>query len=221
MSHLINKEPTTEALIQEPCVYKKYIRGLNTKGGRLYCNSKCDRPRTCIVSGASVRARLIENLTSQDVTAIQTTIDMEGQMREMVLGSIYLPYDANEPPPSKEIVSLIQYCSNNKLPLIIGCDANTHHPCWGSTNRNDRGNALLKYLVTTDLTILNKGTKPTFMVARRQTVIDITLTSFDAASLVTGWRVSDEESLSDHRYIKFQVRPESRMVPPWQNPRAT
>jgi len=129
-----------------------------------------------------------------------------------VLGSIHLPYDANEPPPSKEMVSLIQYCSNNKLPLIIGCDANSHHPCWGSTDRNDRGNALLEYLVTTDLTILNKGTKPTFVVTRRQTVIEITLASSDAVSLVTGRRLSDEESLSDHRYIKFQVRSESRMI---------
>ena len=59
------------------------------------------------------------------------------------------------------------------------------------------------------------------MVTRRQTVIEITLASSDAVSLVTGRRLSDEESLSDHRYIKFQVRSESRMIPAWRNPRAT
>jgi len=51
--------------------------------------------------------------------------------------------------------------------------------------------------------ILKKGTKPTFVVARRQAVIDITLASSDVVPFITEWRVSDEESLSDHRYIKF------------------
>ena len=127
MSHLINKKLTSVALIQEPWVFKKYIRGLNTKGGQLFCNSRCDRRRTCIVSGASVQARLLGQFTSQDLTAIQTTIDMGGQKRELVIGSAYLPYDAITPPPSKELVSLIQFCSTSKLPLIIGCDANSHH----------------------------------------------------------------------------------------------
>ena len=85
MSHLINKELTTVALIQEPRVFKKYIRGLNTKGGQLFCDSKCDNPRTCIVSGASVQVRLLGQFTSRDVTAIQTTINMAGQKRELVI----------------------------------------------------------------------------------------------------------------------------------------
>jgi len=132
MSHLINKKLTFVALIQEPWVFKKYIRGLNTKGRQLFCDFRCDRPRTCIVSRASVQARLLGQFTSQDLTAIQTTIDMGGQKRELVIGSAYLPYDAITPPPPKEMVSLIQYCSTSKLPLITGCDANSHHPCWGS-----------------------------------------------------------------------------------------
>jgi len=141
MSHFINKELTTMALIQEPWVFKKHIRGLNTKGEQLFCDSKCDRPRTCIVSGASVQARLLEQFTSQDLTAIQTTINMGGQTMKLVLGSVYLPNDAIIPPPSKEMVSLIQYCSTSKLTLIIGCVANSHHPCWGSRDSNERGNA--------------------------------------------------------------------------------
>ena len=123
----------------------------------------------------------------------------------MIFGFVYLPYDAKDLPPSKELVSLIKFSNDQKLPLIIGCDANAHHICWGSSNINDRGGALLEYLVTTDMDILNKGTKPTFVVSRRQEVIDISLVSGDIAPYIVGWRVSDEESLSDHRYIQFQV----------------
>jgi len=38
---------------------------------------------------------------------------------------------------------------------------------------------------------------------------------------VTKWRVSDEELLSDHRYINFQIQAGIQIVPPWRNPRAT
>jgi len=113
------------------------------------------------------------------------------------------------------------YCSTSKLPLIIGCDANSHQTCWGCRDSNERGNALHEYLVTTDLIILNKGTKPIFVAAGRQTVIDITLASSDIASFANEWRVSDEESLSDHRYIKLQIPAGIQIVPPWRNPRAT
>ena len=63
----------------------------------------------------------------------------------------------------------------------------------------------MKYLVTTDLDILNKGIKPTCVVSNRQEVIDITLATSDIVSNVTVWRVSDEESLSDHRHIMYEV----------------
>ena len=59
-----------------------------------------------------------------------------------------------------------------------------------------------------------KHTKPTFVATGRQTVIDITL----ASSIIC---VSDEESLSDHTYIKFQIQAGTQIVPPWRNPRVT
>ena len=38
---------------------------------------------------------------------------------------------------------------------------------------------------------------------------------------MTGWRVSDEESLSDRRYIQFQVKADRHVIPSRRNPRAT
>ena len=93
----------------------------------------------------------------------------------MVFGSVYLPYDSTDLPPSTEMVSLVNYCSHNNYPLIIGCDTNSHNLCSESTGNNNRGDALLEYLATTDLNISNKGNKPTFVVTGRQEVIDMTL----------------------------------------------
>jgi len=173
LSYLISKLQTGLALVQEPWVYKNRVRGLNIRGGHLYYDSTCEIPRTCIVVTGAVQAKMLVQLMSRDVTAVKITISVGGVNRDVVMGSVYLPYNTQEPPPSKELVNLVQFCATQKLQLIVGCDANSHHTCWGSSDTNSRGNASLDYLVTTELDILNAGIKPTFVTARWQEVIDI------------------------------------------------
>jgi len=221
LANLLSKLHTGVALVQEPWVYKKQVRGLNIRNGRTYYDTNCDIPRACIFVLGAVQARVLKQYTSKDVVAVQVQLQIKGDNCTVIFGSVYLPYDAKDLPPSQELVSLIKFSNDQKLPLIIGCDANAHHICSGSSNINDRGGALLEYLVTTDMDILNKGTKPTFVVSRRQEVIDISLASGDVAPYIVGWRVSDEESLSDHRYIQFQVKSEPIELSPWRNPRST
>jgi hypothetical protein len=60
-------------------------------------------------------------------------------------------------------------------------------------------------LVSTNLSILNKGNEPTFVLSNRKEVIDLTLWTDKIGDLVTNRHVSDEISLSDYRYIVFQV----------------
>ena len=61
----------------------------------------------------------------------------------------------------------------------------------------------MKYMVSTNLNILNKGNEPTFLNVRRMQVIDLGTTL--VGNLVSDWHVSSEESLSDHRYICFKI----------------
>lgn len=63
--------------------------------------------------------------------------------KEIVVASAYFPGEESEPPPNN-IRNLIEFCSQENLELIIGCDANAHHPTWGSSNTNARGEALLQ-----------------------------------------------------------------------------
>jgi len=53
------------------------------------------------------------------VTAVKITVSVGGVNRDVVMGSVYLPYDAQEPPPSKKLVNLVQFCATQKLPLIV------------------------------------------------------------------------------------------------------
>jgi hypothetical protein len=56
----------------------------------------------------------------------------------------------------------------------------------------------MECLVSTNLNILNKGNKPTFVISNRKEVTDLTLGTDKIGDLVTNWHVSDEISLSDH-----------------------
>ena len=60
-------------------------------------------------------------------------------------------------------------------------------------------------MVSTNLNILNKGYEPSFVITNRKEVIDLTLGTDKKGDLLINWYVPDEISLSDHRYITFQV----------------
>jgi len=124
-------------------------------------------------------------------------------------------------PPSKELADLVEYCNEQERPLLVGCDTNAHHICCGSSNNNRRGEALLEYLITTDLDILSTGNSPTFVVSNRQEVIDISLASNDLAQEIINWKVTDEESLSDHRHIHFSLQSDRPQIPAWRKPPMT
>lgn len=65
------------------------------------------------------------------------------------------------------------------------------------------GIVLLEYLSTTDLIIANKGNKPTFINKYRKRVLDITKVLNKLYDKITQWKLLDNDSLSDHRYISF------------------
>lgn len=90
--------------------------------------------------------------------------------------------------------------------LITVGDANAHHQVWRSLDINARGEALLDYLATTELEILNRGSTPTFFNTLRNEVIDITLGLGSLPPRIENWKVSEKPSLSDHAQIILDLR---------------
>ena len=119
--------------------------------------------------------------------------------------SAYFPSD-DDNIPSIEVQGLIQYCLQNTLHYIIGCDANAHHVVWGSSGINRRGECLLEYFTSSCVDILNSGSKPTFINAIREEVLDLTLASPFISNFIENWHVSDEASLSDHQHNRFDIQ---------------
>ena len=190
------------ALIQEPWYREDCIRGLNIPGHTLYSEGGKDRPRACILA-RNMNIWVLSGFSCRDLIAVLVKYIEDGAEKQLAACSAYLPYDSKDPSPSRELEELVQYCENEDLYLIVGCNSNAHHTAWGSTNCNGRGEALVEFLNSSNLEILNQDNKPTFCSGSRQEVIDITLGSFGLLESITEWEVSLEPSLSDHRYILF------------------
>ena len=148
---------TPLALIQEPYVHNGKVLGLEqASNSDLIYDSNHNRPRVCIAIDKTQVFHVLPHITNQDLVAVKVkfshlAVDFYG-----VVVSLYLPFEHNDP-VSDSLKLLIDYCSDNNLPLFIGCDANAHNTVWGSTNTNSRGIKLLEFIVANNLLLLNNG----------------------------------------------------------------
>jgi hypothetical protein len=85
--------------------------------------------------------------------------------------SAYLPHDADEPRPIREMRVITDYISRRKQ-LITGCDANAHF-IWVNTGTSPRGESLMEYLVSSSMNILNQGNKPILVISNRKEIIGL------------------------------------------------
>ena len=159
------------SLIQEPWINKDAIRGLLGRAGiHCYRYSEAPKPRTCILA-KNINIIPLLDLCSRDLMVVSVGLIGIGKL---VIGSAYFPHDSTSHSP-KEVRSLVDYCKVRGLPLLLGCDANSHHKLWGSTDTNRMGEDPMDSIITTDLDILNTGTISTFRNSVREKAIDITL----------------------------------------------
>ena len=105
----------------------------------------------------------LPGFSCRDLVADLVKYEEDGAERRLVVCSAYLPYDSEDPPPSRKLEDLVQYCENENIQLLVGCDSNAQHTAWGSTNCNGRGKALIEFLNTSNLEIFNRGSVCTRM----------------------------------------------------------
>lgn len=56
-----------------------------------------------------------------------------------------------------------------------------------------------------NLDVMNKGNTPTFVRGKSSSIIDITMCSRNLTRKIENWRVTEDENLSDHQYIFFEL----------------
>lgn len=209
---LLAEERFHIVLIQEPWVNSNKICGLKSDTYYTINHSEEGKAvRSCVLSHKDLKCFLLPHLSSGDITTIQ----LEHSEGRLILTSSYMAH--NEPSPPELTTKILSHCTDNRLPLIIGCDANAHHIQWGSKKINERGESLFEYIITNNLNICNIGNVPTFVTRNRTEVLDLTLSSCN----VKDWKVSNIHSYSDHRLITFTYDSKTPSPTPFRNMRKT
>lgn len=131
-------------LVQEPYIYNNQIKILNKHKFNIFSYIGPNKIRTCILTSKNCEVFTLRHLCTGDLTVVSLKIALQGCVRTMIIASCYLPSEENILPPSQELINLSDYCKSKNLPLIVGCDANSHHSAWGSSNCNIKGDSLLR-----------------------------------------------------------------------------
>lgn len=209
----------TIALIQEPWIRAGRVCGLSNLSGKLLLDSTCSNPRACIFVPRTIPAVPLTEFCSRDLATARLRSVSGGVLGDVIVASVYMPADEDIPP--RNVAELVRYCEINRFQLVISADTNAHHPLWGMPAANHRGEDLVNFLFTTNLSIANVGAEPTFVTRRCRTIIDLTLAAGSSPDTVKNWRVSDESSCSDHRWIRFELSLSICTPTPSRNPRKT
>ena len=206
------------ATIQEPWIKGGKILGLKPKGCCLYYDLTDAKPRTCIIT-KGLHAYGLPQLCGRDTTTVCISYTVQNCVRKCIVSSVYMPIE--EQLPSATFEHLVQYCNSNKLPLVVACDTNAHHPAWGGEDCNKRGQDLCEFLATTNLEVCNTGSIPTFCCGNKRSIIDVTLASSLLYSDIHDWTVKSEDTMSDHRQIQFSLRRDKSVPKRKRNVRRT
>ncbi|XP_041973293.1 uncharacterized protein LOC121728990 [Aricia agestis] len=100
------------------------------------------------------------------------------------------------------------------LPVIVAGDFNAKSSAWGSPVTDPKGREVEEWALASGLSLLNTGAVPTCVRRTGGSVVDLSFATPAVARRVERWRVVTEvETLSDHRYIRFEVSSASASSP--------
>jgi ribonuclease HI len=223
LTQLMIRDNIDIALIQEP----------NTKG---ICGSKLphfsnlfthifygeDPKAAIIVNPRLVITPLRTNLPT--LAAIRTTID--GQPHNIISaywsrGSDRWAQKRRLELDLQDLDVLLSKCPDTSH-LIIGTDANARSGMWfHQLDSCDRGRLMEDYLAGQNLITANRSSEPTWESRGLKGWNQLTITSPPVNSHVINWRVSRDESLSDHKILLFELGTLEPLIIHHRHPRYT
>ncbi|TLM23919.1 hypothetical protein FEC38_19220, partial [Acinetobacter baumannii] len=98
-------------------------------------------------------------------------------------------------------------------PVILAGDLNAKSVAWGSPRSDARGRLLERWAHAAGLCLLNRGSVATCVRWQGESIVDVTFASPAIARRIRDWRVLEgAETLSDHRYIRFDLSARSTVA---------
>lgn len=164
----------------------------------------------------AIKLIVLEQFSNRDIVTIQVELTQDDKPLKLIVSSIYCPrldVDGNRinDPTMGKFGEAVAFANVNKIPILIGTDANAHNPTWGGDNaRTDvRGIRLEEFcLLEGNLKILNARGEITYDrlgVNAASSSIDLTLCTYSLETCIKGWKSLDGFRGSDHKPIRFEL----------------
>lgn len=187
---------------QEPYSVEGKVRGFGLTSSNLIVGNHSDGQRPMAAIIAKPRYDPLELV--QYKTTHFTSIVINTTIGPVVIISAYFQFADPIEPFIDHLDNIIRKAIRKTSNILIGLDANAHSPLWHSSAEDDRGVLFTNLIMLHDLVILNKQNQPT--THKSGTNIDITMCTINLADKIHKWTVHENESMSDHRLITFELQ---------------
>lgn len=149
-----------------------------------------------VVRNSSLKPILLQDVSNKNCIAIK----LQGDEEDLVIVNVYAE-------PGGQLDGILdcveQVLGKYHCPFLILGDFNAKSPAWGGEITDRRGVLMMDFIGRHDLYIDNSpDDQATFSSTNGQSWIDLTLSR---RVDVSNWRVEEEETLSDHRYIRYEL----------------
>lgn len=190
LENYIKKHNIDIVLLQEPYKYKQKTLGYT------FQHSSKDAKTQIWTKQQMGGILLRQDMSNNNIT----TIDIKLATKTITISCVYDEPGGNT---NTKFNMMKHRWQNMNKPLLIAGDLNAHHEAWGGDVTDARGEDLLEWCVSNGLTIVNdNNSTPTFDCNRGKSWIDVTITN---NMNITNWKVQEEETLSDHKYVTFEI----------------
>lgn len=201
------------AFIQEPNIIKfrdfAGVVGISGNGLRIINNIHGDKTRAILVSSNRVNLVALPNQSDPDCAI--ATVNLNGTA--ITVASVYCDILREMNCDIRKFCKIMDLARKvSKGRFIIHTDSNARSPIWFDCIENSRRRELAEWLPTSGAVLLNTPGLPTFdrkmdievesESESERSWIDLTLADPKTAAMISDWLVSDEPSLSDHRFIR-------------------
>jgi hypothetical protein len=196
----IADEGTDIVFIQEPYIIQNKVIGISKKY-RTYTGPEGRCRAAIVVANNKLDTMLIQQLSDADAVTVEITI---GNLNIIVV-SMYFDREKPIEPDLAKMEFAIQHAKGTAV--LFATDSNARSTLWHDKFTNTRGRTLEEFLTSNQLYIVNKDSNnTTFRNSLGTSNIDLTIISTQLLNNVSGWTISDQESISDHNFIKLDIK---------------
>ena len=196
---IIEEDKVDILLIQEPYIINNKIAGVSRKY-RIFVSGEGRHRSAIVITNNSIDAILIEQLSDLDTVVIEV---IYGNLK-MIISSMYFDIEHPIDTDLEKIDKFLKFTKGEGV--LIAMDSNSRSTTWYDTLTNSRGRTLEEYMISRQLHIMNEESDSTTFRSRRgASNIDITAVNNQLLTIFNEWRISEEESCSDHNIIKYVI----------------